>query len=215
MKGDTMNHTPDAAAAGNGGTFDPQQAAALLDQTTAQARRKFTPSPPWLLVTRGVLVLAALGGIWLTVRGQHPYRGPTAADVPVLAGFVVINFFATVTVRERAMAGVRGRSRLRPAEIAILVAAVAVVPAVMVALHAAGASFAWYPTTVMVVPGLAWAGISAARRAWQPCGVGLAVALVGVVGAFAGSAGSWLVAGVGLCLVLVGDAATTTWRQSA
>jgi len=210
-----MSHTPDAAAAGNGGTFDPQQAATMLDQATRQARREFTPSPPWLLVTRGVLVLAALGGIWLTVRGQHPYRGPTAADIPVLAGFVVINFFATVTVRERAMSGVRGRSRLRPAEIATLVAAVAVVPAVMVALHAAGASFAWYPTTVMVVPGLAWAGISAARRQWQPCGVGLAVALVGVVGAFAGSAGSWLVAGVGLCLVLVGDAATTAWRQRA
>ena len=30
------------------------------------------------------MVLAALGAIWLSVRGQHPYRGPTAADIPVL-----------------------------------------------------------------------------------------------------------------------------------
>jgi hypothetical protein len=212
MKGDTMNHTSDATT-GDGGAFGPEQAAALLDQTTAQARRKFTPTPPWLLVTRGVLVLAALGAIWLTVRGQHPYRGPTAADIPVLVVFIVVNFAATVGVRERAMAGVRGRSRLRPAEIAILVAAVAAVPAVMVALHAAGASFAWYPTTVMVVPGLAWAGISVARRAWQPCAVGLAVAVVGLVGAFAGPAGSWLVAAVGLCLVLLSHAAVIAWQQ--
>ena len=48
-----MNHTPDTAApAGNGGSFDPRQAAALLDQTTQQARRQFEPAQPWLLVIR-------------------------------------------------------------------------------------------------------------------------------------------------------------------
>ena len=60
-----MTHTPDATAAGNGDAFDPQQAAALLDQTRQQARRELAPSPPWLLATRGVMVLAALGAIWL------------------------------------------------------------------------------------------------------------------------------------------------------
>ena len=98
-----MNPTPDhTASAGHGGSFDPQQAAALLDQTTAQARRKFAPSPPWLLATRAVAVLAALGAIWLTVRGQHPYKGPTSADIPILIAFVVLNFAATVGVREHA-----------------------------------------------------------------------------------------------------------------
>jgi len=119
-----VNHTSHTTAAGNGGTLGPEQAAALLDQTTQQARRKFQPSPPWLLVTRAVMVLAALGAIWLTVRGQHPYRGPTGADSPILIAFIVLNFIATVGVRQRAMSGVRGRTRLRPAEIAILVAAV-------------------------------------------------------------------------------------------
>ena len=74
-----MNHTPDSATAGNGGNFDPRQAAALLDQTTQQARRQFEPYPPWMLVIRAVMVLAACGAIWLSVRGQHPYKGPTAA----------------------------------------------------------------------------------------------------------------------------------------
>ena len=195
-----MNTASDTAPAGDGGTFDPQQAAALLDQTTHQARRNLAPSPPWLLATRAVAVLAALGAIWLSVRGQHPYQGPTPADIPVLVAFIVLNFAATVTVRERAMAGVRGRSRLRPAEIVILVAAFAVT---IVFMATAGFSFARYPTTVLVLPGLAWGAILVARDGWRRASIGLAIAVVGVVGAFAGQAGSWAVAAVGFCAVLL------------
>ncbi len=211
-----MNHTPDTtAAAGNGGNFDPQQAAALLDQTTQQARRKFAPSPPWLLVTRAVMVLAACGAVWLSVRGQHPYRGPTAADIPILVAFIVLNFGATVAVRERAIAGVRGRTRLRPAEITVLALAWAAAAALMWALAAAGVNYSLYPTTVLIVPGLAWAAIMAARADWRSFGTGLAVAAVGAVGAFAGPAGAWAVAGVGLCAVLLGNAAAIARRQRA
>jgi hypothetical protein len=213
MEGETMNHTPDSTTtAGNGGNLGPQQAAALLGQTTQQARRKLEPSPPWLLATRAVAVLAALGAIWLSVRGQHPYQGPTAADSPILIAFIVLNFAATVAVRERALAGVRGRTRLRPAEITILVAAWAAVPVLMWALAANGVSFAWYPTTVLIVPGLAWAAV-AARAGRRSCGTGLAVAAVGIAGAFAGPAGSWAVAGAGLCAVLLSKAAAIAWRQ--
>jgi hypothetical protein len=210
-----MNHTPDTAAAGNGGTFDPRQAAALLDQTTQQARRKFQPSPPWLLAARAVLVLAALGAIWLSVRGQHPYRGPTAADIPVLIGFIVLNFTATVAVRRRATAGVSGRSRFSQGEIMLLVVAFVATVVAMTALGSAGVSFAWYPTTVLVIPGLAWAAISAARANWVEFGMGLAIVALGVVGAFAGPAGSWAVAAVGLCAVLLGNAAAIVWQQRA
>ncbi len=208
-----MNPTPGTTTpAGNGGHFDPQQAAALLDQTTQQARRKLAPSPPWLLATRAVAVLAALGAIWLTVRGQHPYKGPTGADIPILVAFVVLNFAATVAVREHAMAGVRGTTRFRPAEIIVLVLAFA---ATVVFMATAGVSFARYPTTVLIVPGLAYAAIMAARAGWRGCATGLAIAAAGVVGAFAGPAGSWAVAAVGLCAVLLGDAAAVAWRQRA
>ena len=206
-----MNPTPDTTTpAGNGGNFDPRQAAALLDQTTHQARRKLAPSPPWLLATRAVAVLAALGAIWLTVRGQHPYKGPTGADIPILIAFIILNFAATVGVREHAMAGVRGRTRFRPAEITVLVLAFA---ATVVFMATAAVSFAWYPTTVLIVPGLAYAAIMAARAGWRSCGTGLAIAAVGVVGAFAGPAGSWAVAAVGLCAVLLGNAAAIAWRE--
>ncbi len=117
-----MNPTPDTTA-GNGDTFDPRAAAALLDQTRRQARRQFEPAQPWLLAIRAVLVLAALGAVWLSVRGQHPYKGPGGSALLVVAAFVVINYTATVAVRARATAGVSGRSRFSPAEITVMVVA--------------------------------------------------------------------------------------------
>jgi hypothetical protein len=208
-----MNHTPDAVTADNGGSFDPQQAAALLDQTTQQARRQLQPSQPWLLIVRGVLVLAAAGAIWLSVRGQDPYKGPTAADIPILVGFIVLNFTATVAVRKRATAGVTGRSRFTEGEIAVLVASFVVTVVAMLGLGSAGVSFAFYPTTVLVIPGLAWAILSALRSNWREIATGLALVGLGIVGAFAGPAGSWAVAAVGLCAIMLGNAAVIIWQQ--
>ena len=210
-----MNHTSDTTAAGNGGTLGPEQAAALLDQTTQQARRKFQPSPPWLLVTRAVMVLAALGAIWLSVRGQHPYRGPTGADIPVLIAFIVVNFAATVAVRRHATAGVSGRSRFSQGEITLLVLAFVAGVVALVGLGVAGVDFATYPTSVLVIPGLAWTVLMAARANWRGLATGLAIVVIGIVGAFAGPAGSWAVAAVGLCVMLLGSAAAIAWRQRA
>jgi hypothetical protein len=213
-----MNHTPDTTAAGNGGNFDPQQAAALLDQTERQARRQLQPFPPWLLVFRAVLVLAAFGAIWLSVRGQHPYKGPTAAAFVIVVLFVLIHSAVTFTVAKRATTGVTGRSRLRPAEITILAAAWIVPFVVMAVLADAGTSPAivWglYPITLpLISAGLAWAGITAGRAQWRRCGTGLAVAVVGAAGLAAGAPAVWLVVGVGLCAVLLAGAAITAWQQ--
>ena len=207
-----MNHTPDAAA-GNGDTFAPQQAAALLGQTTQQARRQLEPNPPWVLATRAVMVLAALGAVWLSVRGQHPSKGPGGSALLVVAVFVIINYTATVAVRRRATAGVRGKSRFTPAEIAILAAAWIAPYVVMAALISAGVSYGHYPTTVLILPGLAWAGVSAARKDRGNCAAGLAVTVIGVAGLFAGPAGSWAVAGLGLCALMLGHAAAVAWRR--
>jgi hypothetical protein len=211
-----MNPTSDTtASADNGGNFGPQQAAALLGRTTRQARRKFQPSPPWLLVTRAVMVLAALGTIWLSVRGQHPYRGPTAADIPVLIAFIVVNFAATVAVRRRATAGISGRSRFSQGEITVLVLAFVAAVVAMVGLGAAGVDFATYPTSVLVIPGLAWTVLMAARSNGRGLATGLALLVIGIVGAFSGPAGAWAVAAVGLCVMLLGSAAAITWQQRA
>jgi hypothetical protein len=210
-----MNHPADTADAGNGATFAPQQAAALLDATTRQARRQLQPSPPWLLATRAVMVLAALGAIWLQVRGQHPYRGPTAAGIPVLIAFIVANFTATVAFRRRANAGVTGKSQFTPAEIAIMVLSWVATVVLLLALAGAGVSAGHYPTTVLIIPGLAYAGVMVARAGWRSCAMGLAVAVIGIAGLFFGSAGSWAVAGVGLCVALLGQAAVIARQQRA
>jgi hypothetical protein len=55
----------------------------------------------------------------------------------------------------------------------------------------------------------------AVRAGWRSCGTGLAVAAVGVVGAFAEPVGAWAVAGVGLCAVLLGKAAAIAWQRRA
>ena len=214
-----MNHTPDSTtAAGNGGNFDPRQAAALLDQTTQHTRRHIEPAQPWLLTIRAVIVLAVLGACWLNVRGQHPYKGPTSSVLPFVFVFVVVNFLATVTVRKRATAGVSGKSRLRPWEITVLTLAWIAVFAVIGVLAGTGVSpaivYSLIPLTVpLILAGLAWAGINAARADWRSCGVGVGVAVVGAVGLFAGPAGAWAVVGVGLFIVLLGSAVAIVWQQ--
>ncbi len=209
-----MNPAPDTRPAGNGGDFDPQQAAALLDQTTAQARRQFAPSPPWLLAARAVAVLAALGAIWLTVRGQHPYTGPTGADIPILIAFIVLNFAATVTVREHARwpgyAATPGSARPRspswrcPGPPCPCSCGPCTPP---------GPASPCTPPPSCIIPGLAWAAVSGTRDGWPGSAMGLAIAATGVAGAFAGPAGSWAVAAVGLCAVLLGNAAAAARQQ--
>jgi hypothetical protein len=207
-----MNPTPDTTA-GHGGTFDPREAAALLDQTRRQARRQFEPAQPWLRAIRAVLVLAALGAVWLSVRGQHPYQGPGGSALLVVAAFVVINFTATVAVRARATAGVSGRTRFSPAEIAVMTAAWAVPFVVMTALGVTRDSQSGYLLTVpLIVVGLVFAALMAVRSDWRQFGTGLAVAATGAAGAAVGQAGAWAVTGVGLCITLLGSAAVIAWR---
>jgi hypothetical protein len=212
-----MNPTPGTTtSAGNGGNFGPRQAAALLDQTTQQVRRKLAPSPPWLLAIRAVAVLVVLGACWLNVRGQHPYQGPTSAVAPFVVVFVIANFFATVGVRMRATAGVSGKSRLRPWEITVLalawIAVFAIIGGMVIAGVSGAAIYTLVPLTVpLILGGLAWAAINAARKEWRPFGVGLGVAVVGTVGLLAGVVAAWAVDGVGLCIVLLGSAAAIVW----
>ena len=207
-----MNHTSDTAA-GNGDTFSPQQAAALLDEATWEARRKLVANPPWVLVTRGVLVLAACGAVWLSVRGQNPYTGPTNADIPILIAFIVLNAALAVSFRRRAGAGVRGPSRLRPAEITIATLAWVAAAALLVGLAAAGLSYRLYPTTVLIIPGLTWAILMMLRKNWREVYSGASVTVVGALGLLATPAVAWLVAGVGLCAALSGGAALNAWYQ--
>jgi hypothetical protein len=215
-----MNATSDTATAGDNGTFDPRQAAALLDQTTQRARRELQPHPPWFLATRGVLALIVYGGIWLSVRGQHPYAHPTVAAIPGAIIFGIVNTTATIALARRATAGVTGRSRMHPSEIAVLATIWIGVFAVMGVLAGTGMSdsitYGRYPAAVpLILAGLAWAGMMAARGNRRSAGSALAITAIGVGAWFAGPATAWAVAGVGLCVVLLISAAVVARRQRA
>lgn len=206
------------------GTLDPQEAAALLAETTTRARRELEPYPPWLLVVRAVLVLVACGTIWLSVRGQQPYRWPEPWTTLVWLPAVLVNAVATVAVGRHRTAGVGGRSRLRPVEIAVMAVIWVGAFVVLGVLAGVGVSHAvvygWYPTSVpLIAAGLAWAVVMGTRRRWRPVGTAVAVTAVGVVdlavGLAAGPAGTWAVAGVGLAVTALGSAAVIAWRQRA
>jgi hypothetical protein len=218
-----MNETRDTnetAAADNDGALDPREAATLLAQTKRQARRNFNPNPPLLSLLRAVVVLGAYGAVWLSVRGQHPYKGPTGWAIAILYALVIIVIVASVGALRRATAGVKGPSRARPTEVTVLAAAWILVYVFMGALEHAGASHAIaygiYPATApLIIVGVAGAGLAQARADWPMFGGTLTVAVIATIAAYFGPAGAWLVAGIALAAALLVHAAMTAWRQRA
>jgi hypothetical protein len=213
-----VNHTPDTTTAGNGGNFDPQQAAALLDQTTRQARRTFTPGPPLLWAFRAVFVLVAFGGYWLSVRGRDPYSAPSGGLLAVIFVLVAINIGWSTWALKRAGAGVSGPAqRKRQAWLAVMLVAWIVAYAFTVPLYHATAThpvWALYPANApLMIVGLVAAATAALRRDWPMAGTTLAIAIVAAVAAFGGPAGAWLIMGIGLCAVCLGTAAFKVWQQ--
>ena len=214
-----MNHTPDTTTAGNGGNFDPQQAAALLDQTTRQARRTFTPGPPLLWVFRAVFVLVAFGGFWLSVRGQDPYSGrPAAGPWPSSSRWwPSTSAGAPGRSSARAPASAGQPSAERRAWLGVMLVAWVAAYAVTAPLYHAGASHpVWglYPASApLLIIGLVGAATAAARRDWPMAGICLAIAIVAAAAGFGGPAGAWLIMGIGLCAVCLGTAAFTVWQQ--
>jgi hypothetical protein len=219
-----MNGTRDTnetTAAGNGDGLDPQAAAVLLEQAKRQARRRFEPNPPVLSAVRAIAVFAAYGGIWLSVRGQHPYKGPSGWAVAIAYALVAIVIGATVAATRRAAAGVGGRSlRQMRAGIAVLVVAWISVYVFQGALHVDGVGnpivYGMYPATApLMIVGLVGAAFAAAQENWRMLGSTLTVAVVASVAGYAGAATSWLIVGIGLFVALVGNAVATAVTQRA
>src|ERR1700760_4828633 len=108
-----MNGTHDirrTAAGSEGDQLDPREAAQLLEQTRRDAERQLDLSSPLLSALGAAVVLVALGVVWLTVRGQHPYTGPTGAGLAVMYGILACWIATVVIFRRRATAGLSGRS---------------------------------------------------------------------------------------------------------
>jgi hypothetical protein len=121
--------------------LDPREAARLLERTRREAQRGLDFRSPWLTLLAAAVLLVAFGAVWLTVRGQHPYKGPTAVALVILYAVVAIRIATVVYAHRRARAGVSGRSvSQQRAEGAGLAAALVAVYVLMGALAHAGAS---------------------------------------------------------------------------
>jgi hypothetical protein len=197
--------------------LDPREAAKLLAQTTRDAQRRFSVTSPLLSLLGATVVLAAFGAVWLSVRGQHPYKGPTAAGLLVMYGILVCWIGVLVRFRQRATAGVSGRSiRQQRAYGAAVVTALVGVSVFQGVLKHDGVGNAivygiYPPTAQLVALGAVGAAIAAAQEEWPGFGVGIAIALIAAASAFAGPRGVWLSDGVGCCAAVLGYSAAQAW----
>ena len=218
MTGAGSRGNGDVPAAGGDDGLDPRQAAALLDETTRQARRGFTSPSPLLWLFRAVLVLVAFGGFWLSVRSQHPYTGPTGWSLPVAFGLVAINIGWSAAAIKRAGAGVSGPAeRRRRAWLGGMLLVWVIAYAVTAPLYHAGAShplWGLYPASApLMIIGLAGAATAPPRRDWPMGGVCLGLAIVAAIAGFGGPVGAWLIMGIGLCIAMLAAAGYSFWLQ--
>jgi hypothetical protein len=196
----------------------PRAAARLLAQTQQQTRRELDFRSPGLSLLAAAAALIAFGSVWLSVRGQHPYKWPTPAGLAGLYVVIAIRIGSVLYAHRRAQAGVSGRSvRRRQAEGAALAVALIVVYVFMIALAVAGASDGvvygvYVATATLIVLGTFGAASAATRENWEELGISLAVMLVATASAFAGPRGVWLADGVGLGAVLMASSALRAWR---
>jgi hypothetical protein len=87
-----------------------QEAAAVVQDARARARKELVISTPLVYMAWGLVWLIGYGAMWLSVRGQHPYTGPSGVSIAavfVLAGFAVA---AVLVIASKAAAGIDGQS---------------------------------------------------------------------------------------------------------
>jgi hypothetical protein len=94
-------------------TMDPQEAAALMAATRRQARSALAIRLPLVYLPWGAAWLIGLGAMWLSVRDQRPYQGPSGAAVAVLVILLLAAVGVTMIVVTRATRGVSGPSAVQ------------------------------------------------------------------------------------------------------
>ncbi len=200
----------ETAGANDGEELDPHEAARLLAQTKREARRQFDLSPPWITAFGGGVILVAYGTLWLSVRGQHPYEGPSLGVIALVYVAVAVSIAVSAKVYRRATAGVEGPSvRQQQLEgVAILVSYILGSPVLQGALKHYGASdaivYGVIPAAApLIIVGTTVVGIAASKADWPQFDAALAVVTGGVVAAFVGPRGAWLVAGISLSVGVV------------
>ncbi|MFY9782430.1 MAG: hypothetical protein WAK12_02710 [Acidimicrobiales bacterium] len=202
------------------GELEPREAAELLARTKSRAQRQFDTWPPYLLFIGAAIFLLAYGAVWLSVRGQHPYVGPSGGALAIMYGVILVWIISVVTVLQRANSGISGRSKRERGYRAGYLVIIFAYSAYQGALYHAGASHAIvygvYPASILwLLAGTAFITMGAIREEWPTLTLGGTLVAIGVGAAFAGPVIGWLVSGVGLCVVLAGFGVMRTFMRRA
>jgi hypothetical protein len=193
--------------------MDPREAARLLAQTQADARRSLDFRAPWVALLAAVVALAGFGIVWLDVRNQHPFTGPSPVSLVVFYALIALRIATVIYAYTRARTGISGHSvKVERNEAAAMGAALLLCYVLLLAIatnahHSAGFYWALFLTGTLIALAATWAVRSAIHKQWQQVALAVAVALIAAVGAIAGPRGMWLVNGVGLCALLLATAA--------
>jgi hypothetical protein len=216
---DDARGAEESALPGESNEFDPQEAARVLQEATSQARRRFDLRRPLLWVLGGAVILVAYGALWLSVRDQHPYQGPSLGAIVGVYAAVVVVIALSARLLQRATKGVSGPVHVLEAGEGIAVAMAYIATAVIQgALYHAGASHAIVYGIIpaagpLVIVGCTVAGIAGSRQDWSLFAVALAVVCVGTAGLFVSAAASWAVVGTGLFVIALVAAIAKAWTQ--
>ena len=202
--------------------MEPREAARLLSQTQAHARRSLDSRAPWVSLVAAVVVLAAFGIVWLNVRDQHPFTGPSPASLVVFYALIGVRIATVIYAYARARTGVSGRSvEVQRAEAVVMIGALLVFYLAMIAIannsgsHGAGFYWSLFLNGNLIATAAIWAGRSAFHKSWHEVALAVPVALIAALAAIAGPRGMWLVNAVGLCVLLLANAAWEAWQRRA
>jgi uncharacterized membrane protein YhaH (DUF805 family) len=199
--------------------MEPREAARLLARTQADARRSLDFRAPWVSLVAAVVALAGFGIVWLNVRNQHPFTGPSPASLVVFYGLIALRLATVIYAYARARTGISGPSvKVQRNEAAAMGGALMVWYVVLVAIASSGshgAGFYWSLglNGTLIALAAIWAGRCMIHKRWHEVALTVPVALIAAVGAIAGPRGMWLVNGVGLFLLLLANAAVGTWQR--
>ena len=90
--------------------LDARQAAELLRRSADHARQRLMVNQPLIYGAWGVAWLIGCGAMWLSVLGQHPFRGAAGWASAVLGTGIALAIVATAITTGRASRGIGGVS---------------------------------------------------------------------------------------------------------
>jgi hypothetical protein len=177
---------------------DVQRAAGILAEARNKAQHQLRIRYPALFVTWGLMYLLGYGSLWLSVRGQRPYQGPTSAGLLALTVIVAAALAITVVLVGRAVSGIGGSSALqRRVYVLASIAGFIGLLTLEAALDHAGASRAvlgvYGAAAPVLLTGVIYAAVAAIWLDWAGFGLGLWLIVVGAGSGFAGPATVWAV----------------------